>query len=239
MDDLILNKNWLVENPTPRVPICLCLDRSPSMSGRAEWGAPKGTIGVPINELNEGVKIFFNSIKDDEIAKYSAEISIVVFSGTSEKILDFDYIENIDIPEIELETTYGGTSIGSAVEEAIKSLEKRKEEYKNVGVDYYQPWLVLMTDGEPTDDTHIGISKKVRQMVKENKLTVFPIGIGDGADMKTLEMFSPNRPPLKLKGLNFKDFFVWLSQSVSKVSQSNPGEKVELDTEKLKGWAEI
>ncbi len=239
MNDLVINKDWLVENPTPRVPICLCLDRSPSMSGLPEMGAPKGTVGSPINELNDGVKMFFETIKNDDIAKYSAEISIVAFSGSAEKMLDFDYIENVRVPNIDLETVYGGTSIGKAVELSLELLEKRKKEYREAGVDYYQPWLVLMTDGEPTDNTHLRIAEKTRKLVNDKKLTIFPIGIGSGADMEVLSMFSPNRPPLKLKGLNFKDFFEWLSQSVSKVSQSNPGEKVELDTEKLKGWAEI
>ena len=57
--------------------------------------------------------------------------------------------------------------------------------------------------------------------------------------MPLTKMFSPNRPPLKLKGLNFQEFFEWLSQSVSRVSQSTPGDKVELDIEGIKGWAQL
>ncbi len=239
MDDLIIKENWLVENPTARVPIVLCLDCSPSMSGKAEFGAAPNTIGVPIDELNEGVKMFFDSIRGDEIAKMSAEISIVAFSSIVEQILEFDYIENIPTPSLELEMKVGGTSLGKAVDESLKILEKRKKEYSNAGVDYYQPWLVVMTDGFPTDDSHIEVSKKVSALVNEKKLTLFPIGIGDGADMATLKMFSPKRPPLKLKGLNFKEFFEWLSQSVGRVSQSSPGDSVALDIEGIKGWAEL
>ena len=57
--------------------------------------------------------------------------------------------------------------------------------------------------------------------------------------MNILARFSPGRPPLKLKGLNFREFFTWLSKSVSKVSQSTPGDVVPLDVEGLKGWAEL
>ena len=42
----IISLKDLIDNPTPRVPVCLCLDTSGSMSGS------------PINELNEGIKLF-------------------------------------------------------------------------------------------------------------------------------------------------------------------------------------
>jgi len=239
MNDLILKKDWLVNNPTARVPIVLCLDCSPSMSGDAKWGASPDLDGIPIDELNEGVQMFFNAVKNDDIAKMSAEISIVAFSSIIEQILDFDYIENITTPKVELEMQYGGTSIGNAVKKSIEVLESRKKEYSEAGVDYYQPWLVLMTDGSPTDDTHIEVSEEVVKMINDKKLTIFPIAIGNNADLSVLKMFSPKRPPLKLKGLNFKEFFEWLSQSVSRVSQSTPGEKVELDVKGIAGWAEL
>jgi len=239
MNDLIIKENWLIENPTARVPIVLCLDCSPSMSGKVEWGASSNLNGIPIDELNEGVQMFFNSIRNDEIAKMSAEISIVAFSSIVEKILDFDYIENILTPTLELEMKIGGTSIGKAVKKSIEILEQRKKEYSDAGVDYYQPWLVILTDGAPTDDTHIEISKNISVLVNEKKLTIFPIAIGDDADLSTLKMFSPKRAPLKLNGLNFKEFFEWLSQSVSRVSASIPGENIELDIEGIKGWAEL
>ena len=57
--------------------------------------------------------------------------------------------------------------------------------------------------------------------------------------MDVLAKFSPKRTPLKLKGLNFREFFAWLSKSVSKTSQSMPGEDVKLDFEGIKGWGEL
>jgi len=239
-NELILRKRDLVENPTPRVPICLVLDCSPSMSGETRWGSTsEQTNPRPIDELNQGVSIFFNAIKEDEVARYSAEVAVVAFSGVAEEVLDFDSIERVSAPTVELEMEHGGTSIGNAVRLALSLLDKRKAEYKNAGVDYFQPWLVLMTDGQPTDDTHIDISTDISDRVLAKRLTVFPIGIGDGADMNVLAMFSPKRPPLKLKGLNFAKFFEWLSKSVVATSQSTPGESVPLDTEGIKGWGEL
>ena len=78
------------------------------------------------------------------------------------------------------------------------------------------------------------------ELVNNKKLTVFPIGIGNEADKSALEKFSPKFEPLKLQGLKFQEFFSWLSKSVSKTSQSTPGEKIPLDKEGIasfaKGW---
>lgn len=239
MNDLILKKDWLVNNPTARLPIVLCLDCSPSMSGKVDFGAIPNINGVPIDELNEGISMFFNAIKNDEVAKMSVEISIVAFSSIIEQILDFNYIENILPPKLELEMKTGGTSIGNAVSKSVDLLAKRKREYKQAGVDYYQPWLVLMTDGYPTDNSHIEVAKRISELIKAKKISIFPIGIGDGADMETLKLFSPFKPPIKLMDLNFAEFFEWLSQSVCRVSQSTPGDKVELDIAGINNWASI
>ena len=128
-----------------------------------------------------------------------------------------------------------------AVNLALELLENRKNEYKKAGVDYYQPWLVLMTDGYPNGSPYeleSSINKTV-SMIENRKLTIFPIGIGREADMNTLNRYSPKRPALRLKGLNFSEFFDWLSKSVSRTSQSIPGEKVPLDIEAIKGWGEL
>lgn len=107
------------------------------------------------------------------------------------------------------------------------------------GVDYFQPWLVLMTDGQPTTTEHIQAAARSCNLEEQHKLVVFPIGIGAAADMSVLAMFSRKRCPLRLKGLNFREFFEWLSKSVVRVSQSRPGEKVSLDSEGMKGWTDL
>lgn len=227
MIDNFMRLEDLINNPTPRVPVCLCLDISGSMQGS------------PIRELNDGVKLFYDAIKADETALYSAEISVVTFGGNAKCESDFSSLELQPNPPSFSAT--GGTPMGEAVNMALDMLEKRKSEYRDKGVDYYQPWLVLMTDGEPngsSSELNRAVNRTV-ELVKGRKLTVFPIGIGSGADMKVLERFSPNRKPVHLIGLNFSKFFSWLSKSVSTTSQSIPGEFIKLDIEGMKDWAEL
>ena len=135
----------------------------------------------------------------------------------------------------------GMTPMGEAINLGLDLLERRKEQFRSVGVDYFQPWFVLMSDGAPNGAAdHLARAKqRMDSLARDKKLSVFPIGIGAHADMKALAEFSPMRSPLKLKGLKFREFFEWLSQSVSTTSQSIAGESISLDFEGIKGWAEL
>lgn len=222
-EQYILRQEDLVENPTARVPICLVLDVSTSMSGSE------------IAELNEGVHMFFDAIRSDDVAQYAAEIAVVTFGATVEKVVDFMAIDRQTAPTLHAN---GATPMGEGVSLGLDLLEARKQDYQRAGVDYFQPWIVVMTDGEPTDDI-AGAAGRIKALVAAKKLAVFAIGIGTDANLNTLALLSPNRPPLRLRGLNFKEFFTWLSRSVSRVSQSTPGEAVALDVKGIEAWGQV
>ncbi len=243
----------LVDNPMARVPICLCLDTSGSMmkvtggdykrtgetkyeDGR-EWNIVSGG-ETALKALQEGLESFFTAIKEDEVAKYAAEINVIEFNDDVNCLVDFANIDRQAVPVLKAK---GNTHMGEAVNLALDLLEKRKKEYRDNGVDYYQPWLVIMTDGENNGSAakFQRAADRINELVSQRKLTVFPIGIGEEVNLKALGELSPKRPPLKLQGLKFNEFFEWLSQSVSRTSQSVVGEKVALDTEGLKAWGEI
>ena len=208
-------------NPNPRVPVALVLDTSGSMQG------------MPISELNDGIKLFFEAVKSDEVAASSVEVAVITFGGVVSVLLDFNDIEHQTVPVL---SAGGGTPMGEAVYRALTLLDRRKEKYKRNGIDYYQPWMVLMTDGQPTDDITLA-TQRASELANARKLTIFPICIGPNADCNVLSRFSPRKQPLRLKELNFKEFFEWLSKSVTKVSYSNPGETVPLAPPT--GWAEV
>ncbi|WP_202320416.1 vWA domain-containing protein [Archaeoglobus neptunius] len=210
-------------NPSPRLPIALVLDTSASMSGE------------PIEELNEALKLFVDEIYNDEIARHSAEICVITFGGLVRVVQDFTTVDRIELEELIAD---GNTPMGSAVLVALERLEERKNLYKELGIDYYQPWLVLMTDGMPTDSI-TGAAARVQELLDQKRLVVFPIAIGPNASISVLEKFTtPNRRPLRMKEHGFKEFFMWLSKSVASASRSVPGEGFKL-ADGLEGWAKI
>ena len=224
---LTIRQKDLIDNPAARLPVALLLDTSGSM-----------LYDNRIGELNKGIDLFFNSIIEDEVTRYSVELAIITFGKVVTKILDFANIER-QLSEFQqnmplsVNSPMDGTPMGEAVELAIKILNERKEEYKTAGVEYYQPWLVLMTDGQPTDSIS-NSTILTESMIQADKLSLFPIAIGAGANLIELGKFSSKRPPLRLKGLNFREFFEWLKESAKNTSQSTPGQST--STPPI-GWA--
>lgn len=210
--DFTLLKNDLIENPTARCACALVLDASSSMDG------------APINELNAGVAQFINELRGDDFASYAVEVGIFTFGNDVREAVPFTPAYQIrDCAPLR---AMGGTPMGEAVELAIERLAQRKADYKKAGVSYYQPWLVLMSDGAPTDDWQTA-AKRLRKLAEERKVTVLAIGIGEGAALEILGQFS-TRPAKLLPGMKFREFFQWLSQSMERVSQSTPGAGVSL-----------
>lgn len=196
-----------VFNPEPRCPVILLLDTSGSMDGK------------PIQELNRGLTTFKQSLQEDGLASLRVEVAILTFGGSVNLIQDFVTIEQFAPPKLEAN---GVTPMGEAITYALNLLEDRKEIYKSNGIQYYRPWLWLITDGSPTDSWQT-VAQRAKNAERDRKLSLFTVGV-QGADMITLgQISSPERLPLLLNGLDFKSMFLWLSQSMKQVSQSKPG----------------
>jgi len=218
--DVAFDVMEFAENPEPRVPIVLLIDKSGSMNGQ------------PIEQLNNGIKVLWREIQADTLASKRAEISVIEF-GPVQTALEFSTVSNSFAPTFE---AGGVTPMGEAIIKGIASLQERKKQYSAGGIAYYRPWLMLITDGAPTDNIEPAIAA-IRRGEEENALSFFAIGV-QGADMQALNRLNANkREALKLDGLNFKELFLWLSASVKSVSQSSPGEIVPLPSPM--GWTAV
>lgn len=211
----------LIDNPTPRCPVALVLDTSGSMGGS------------PIEQLNAGVQLFIDEVKRDDLARWSVDLSVYTAGGSSDCIQDFIAAEQI----AGFAPLYAGgdTPLGSATRMALNDLEARKKAYRDAGVPYYQPWLVLISDGAPTDDWQ-NAAQRASSLSAQRKLVSLPIGV-HGADMNVLSQFS-SKPALALDGLKFREFFLWLSASMARVSASTSSDaSVQLPS--MDSWVSI
>ena len=212
----------LFENPCQRLPICLCLDISGSMK----------LVGK-IDQLNNGVKMFYHSIQNDEITTNSSEISIVTFGEFPAKarcIRDFSRVDIQHQPPVLI--AEGLTPLGEGVNLALDLLENRKKSYKKAGISYFRPWLIIMSDGHPEGHSTAELTRaqnRVIEMTSSKKIVSLPISIGN-CDNPELAIFG-NGTLLHLKEDCFLDFFNWLHRSVSESSSGTPGD--EMDFKKL------
>ncbi len=192
--------------------------------------------GDPINELNQGVNQFIEEVCQDDFASSAVELGVITFGTIVNEVIPVQSILQVNTP---IFTASGATAMGSAILKAIEVLEKRTQAYKDNGVAHYKPWIVLMTDGKPTDDhVYREAAATLRQLAENNKILVFGIGIGNSCNIEKLAQACPaDRPPKTLTGYRFRDFFKWLSASMAQVSVSTPGTGVELPP--TTGWDSI
>lgn len=217
LDDAVVFAN----NPEPRNACLLLLDTSGSMGG------------APISELNDGLRLFRDDLTQDSLASKRVEIAIVTFGGDVNVVQDFVTVDQFSPPQL---TAGGSTPMGEALVTGLQMIRSRKQTYKDNGITYFRPWVFLITDGEPTDD--LGQAATALQKEEASRgVEFFAVAVGQGgiAAMPALSALS-SKPPVALKGLQFKDLFKWLSASSKRVSASKPGDQVALPPP---GWAAI
>jgi uncharacterized protein YegL len=192
------------ENRHPRCPCVLVLDSSGSMAGE------------PIEKLNAAVATLPDEMRSDKLAVRRVEIAIVSFPPV-QTAQPFATVEAFVPPKLVAD---GLTPLGAAVTHALHLIEERKTAYRAQHLEWFRPWLFLVTDGAPNDDDDWrAAAAAVRSAEADNKLAFFAVGV-PGANVDVLAQFSGRRPPLKLVDLRFREMIQWLTRSVQAVSQS-------------------
>ena len=210
------------DNPESRCPCVLLLDTSGSMEGE------------PILALNHGLRAFKEDLCRDPLASRRVEVAIVTFDSEVRLVQDFVTADQFDPPGL---TAQGATCMGWGIQDTLDLIAARKAQYKAAGVLYYRPWVFMITDGEPQGEPteyleHVATRVQAEEEAK--RIAFFAIGV-EGANMTRLSQLVV-RAPVKLRGLNFVEMFVWLSRSAQAVSHSKISDQVALPPP---GWATV
>ena len=202
----------LSDNTSEHLPCVIVVDGSSSMSGS------------PIAQLNEGLKALEADLKQDTMASARVQLLVLRVGDYDEVTVLTDWTDAMDFTAPRVEAN-GTTPLGKAMDLALTKIEEQKRNYDDNGIPSKRPWIFLISDGAPTDSNWEACAENGRIAETEDRVSIFPIGTED-ADIDRLGQFS-NKGAKRL-GKNFKEFFLWLSRSVSGASKAAPGEKVQL-----------
>lgn len=206
-----------IANPDkPQAACALLLDTSRSMRG------------APIRALEKGLAEYRAYLAGDAEAKLIVETCVITFSDEAKVVHPFSGVDAM--PESFALSAGGWTSLGAAIDLGLAQVEERKALYRDEGVDYYRPFLVVITDGAPTDlkgqARFDACAQKLQQAAKDRKVIPLLFGTGNANFEKLKALGGPGATVAGIDGARFGEFFQWLSKSVSGLKDSRPGESV-------------
>lgn len=215
-----------------RTPCVLVLDASGSMEEESRPGVTR------IDELNRGIQALKNELMQDSTARKRVELCIVCVggpAGDSDVLMDWTDVPSFMPPPL---SAGGMTPLAMGMQIALRQVEERKHYYKANGYTYTRPWIIAISDGEPTDDPSDWqyACQSSLTAISNKKVSIFPVGVDSSANLHALSQLS-DRPAIGMSAVKFSDFFLWLSASLSSVSQSRSGEQVQLPP--VNAWANV
>ena len=193
-------------NPDPRVACVVLADVSGSMQGE------------PIAALERGFAAFTRYLQNEALACKRVEVAVVTFGTVATVLVPMQEARTLQPVAF---TAAGTTNMAAGVHLALDILEDRKHAYKVAGLQYYRPWILVLTDGKPNLDGFDDAVKRLNAAESARGVTVFAVGTGPRVDYQQLSRLSAQRSPAPLDGLKFEELFEWLSASLSNVSNSS------------------
>jgi uncharacterized protein YegL len=184
--------------------------------------------GAPIQELNRSLGEFKSALAKDAQASARVEVAVITFGeGGVQVAQEFVAAGDFQPPALQ---AGGLTPLGDALNQALDLVADRKATYKANAVDYYRPWIILITDGAPTDkEAWEGAVARLRAEEDRKGVLCWCFGV-DSADSTVLKKVSPERSYLLTEYAgSFGKIFRWVSSSMARVSQSTPGDQVPLE----------
>lgn len=201
------------------LPCVILLDISASMLGLD--GTKKGQ--RPIDILNNTIHILKDELTSRRDINAATEISVITFNDSVEAIQAFKNPNDLNIPILHAE---GRTSLNEAIETSLTMIEKQKTIYRREEVNYYRPWLFVISDWRPTDiDKEHSAKDKLQQAILDERIEFYPVQTGSTTDTKCLlsyypESYSDKKVIIAEEG-HFSDLFRFFSNSIKdKISHS-------------------
>lgn len=214
-------------NKDQKCPVVLLLDTSGSMAG------------TPIEELNKALVQIKEDILNDTMLSNRLELGIVAFDDDARVERPIDLISpDTDLPILNIG---GVTNLVSGMNKAIELVTDRKNFYKSNGEQYYRPFIVLFTDGAPTNtaDEIEELDQNIQKLSDEKRFIFLPFGV-DGADMQLLAKLAAQSADERLKNIGtafamkdvskFTEVFQFVSASISGIMEKGGTQAVQLPT---------
>ncbi len=232
------NNEDLIYNTASRIPICFCVDTTLEKN--------------VLIEIEKSMMSMHSYMKDRDAVREGTEVAVVSFDNLSKVVFDYKCYDQFD--GIELNNNHLGSDFGdvaSGIINSIDLLSTRKKLYNAHGVEYYKPWLVIITDGKPIPKIcrkkTLAARKKLLALEKAKKVTIINIYLNDDSISSNLTditnkmkektgKLSKAFEPQIIRQNKIDNFFKWFAKAIELTAVSD---EIKLDFTGLTDWEDI
>lgn len=171
-----------------------------------------------MTDINKALQNFYQEILEDDGACQKIEMAVISCNPNLGTIQQPSLVENFTMPTL---MATKETNLITGLQMAVEVIEERKQFYRNQGIAYKRPWIILLSNGEIDA---LVLKKKLKQFlnIREEanlckRYFIQPLAVGRYADMNFLDILATNRA-IEMKDAKLTHFFRWLSSSMSRVA---------------------
>ncbi len=175
----LINKDWRspVWPSFSHVPIVILVDKSHSMHGDG------------IKEINQELDDLFKMITEDYCLLEHIDLMVASFSDSIQSEIGFGPVTEYSYISTSAKS---GTSLNEAILVGLDAIAERKVQYREMGISYYRPWLIVLSDWKASDiEIEEKAIERVRSEIRRKRLFFVPIMIGDSANDVKARMYYP------------------------------------------------
>lgn len=173
-----------------------------------------------IDALNQALREMISTFSSTDDLRAEIHVAIITFGGNVRLHTDLGPASRIEWADLK---AGGGTPMGEVMNIAANILEDREI----ISGRAYRPTVVLVSDGQPTDEWEAPLDRLTKQG-RAQKADRMAMAIGADADIEMLKRFLAN-PEKKVfvaaDARKIKDFFQFVTMSVTARTRSaNPND---------------
>ena len=187
-----------------RLPVYLLIDCSESM------------IGGGIEAVRAGLSSMLSKLRTDPHALDTVHLSVITFDAEARALLPMTPLLEFQEPVLLVRP---GTALGAALNLLADRIQAEVRKTSHHAKGDYRPLVLLLTDGQPSDDWRAPIAR-IGAQVQPRPANIYAIGCGVDVDYSVLQ--SVTDVVLRMEDMgadSFGKLFVWLTASVSSASQ--------------------
>ncbi len=156
-----------ISNPgKTHIPCVLLVDTSAAMEGNL------------ILDLNRSINYFIDLLQRDEKLRNSADLCVIRFDSRVKIEKPFTPV-NLIMPPVMSASDLYDCVMNEAIITALDVISQRKQEYREAGVDFWRPWLFLVTGFLPTDQDYADAAvRRLQESIQGKKINYLQLHCG-------------------------------------------------------------